>query len=62
MFVPLIASNVALRSPKIAPLDTCSSLVDDVASGLTPAILHLQVIVVVFNIFIVVVTPFSDVY
>ena len=43
--VPLIASRVAFMSPSIPAVETCSSAVEDVAGGLTPAMLHLDTIV-----------------
>ena len=45
MLVPLIASRVDFISPNIPAEDTCSSLVEEVAGGLTPATLHLDIIV-----------------
>ena len=43
--VPLIASNAAFKSPNIPADDTCSSAVEDVASGRTAATLALDIIV-----------------
>jgi len=60
--VPEIASKVDFKSPNIPPDDTCSSAVEDVASGRTAAILALDIIVCTFLTFTVVVIPFSDVY